>query len=369
MTVGPRWPLSRQSNWGLIGAVKTLVQFVECRRASFAITKQNNWSDEKLMKWMATLRNGLMLGSVVATAACVDPESASVCKQSLGIETQEGINGQGGTNGLKASDFHKYFQAFLEVTKLPLAQLDVKPVGGKYPINPVISSGFLKNGEDYAVRHHIFEKAIQCALPRMMNELPKESVSLEDSDKKTNYPGGGLMKTTTSWLTTALDQQAMEDVVTCMVLLLNPHYKGVPVFLSGPSVSEDGQIGALPDYPFEEAIWAVDVSEIVTYHVWPLFKGPQFREDCSWGAPRPEAPWEYRVCGTTDGNCGVDVRFDRLDEECEKILDKDKVVVEGHYMCGAKSYSGELGVTRKPAIQTMLKTKCDLNALFCPIPQ
>jgi hypothetical protein len=311
------------------------------------------------MKWIKMLREGLLLGSVVATAACGDPETdAPMCMLTPGIEPQSGINGQGGTNGLDSSAFHNYFTQFHAMAQTALAPSATEPVSGTYALNPEISSGFLKDGEDYAIRSLIFEKAMQCALPRETESPEKKpGVWLEDAAKKKTYAGGGLLRTTTGWLTKALDQAAEEDLVTCIILLLNPNYKGIPVFLAGTSVSRNDQISA-DGYPFEEALWSASVSEVeVKFHVWPLFEGPQFPDDCSADATDPEAPWKYRVCGSDSEQCDVDVRYDR-NTACEKAplneADKD----EEHYLCD-----------KKPAMKTRLKNVCDLNALFCPIPQ
>jgi hypothetical protein len=322
------------------------------------------------MKWITMLRKGLLLGSVAATAACGEPATQTgtlECSEYPPYDRQD-INGQGGTNGLDSDAFHKYWEEFQSMTKIPLSLDPVTgSIGGKYALNPAIVDGFLRDGDDYEIRSIVFDKVIQCALPRPTTDPTHPGVSLEDSKRNRLYKGGGLLGTATQWVTNGLGQSAMEDVVTCVILLLNPHYKGIPVFIAGSSVSTADPITA-GDYPFEEALWTVTINEVdfLRFHVWPLFEGPQIKspKDCSHDEMTPENPWKYRVCGFNDQNCGVDVRYGRFEKECE--LDP---LAEGsekeHYLCGLPDGSGVLGST-KPAIKTRLKTACDLNALFCP---
>lgn len=310
------------------------------------------------MKSMALLRGGLVLGSIVVLSGCPAPQP--LCETSESIEPQmqpqDGADGKPGTNGLDSATFHRFSSDLLEATKVPLTESLMKDE--VHPVSQAIQDVFLTDGSmddienGKAIREAIFDHAIQCAL--------KEGASLVDGDKL--YHGKGLLTTTGDWLVKGLPIEAAEDLFTCVAILLNPDWQGVPVFLSGPSVAK-------PDVPFPhiEALWTVDLSEgRPIYHVWPILdvKGATtcWGEDAGAGDP-----WRFRVCGSNTEDCSLDVREDR-ENECEEV----DFVVNGeakkdgsHFYCSAPPMPGGTPV-KKPAIRTALKTLCDANSLFCP---
>jgi len=322
------------------------------------------------MKSTTMLRNGLVLGSFGLLAGCIEPEPLPppMCEESASIEPQPQpkgfINGVGGTNGLFSSAFHLLSSELLEATKVALTDEGGMPVAGTgYPVSQAIKDIFLKddpmddpvNGKE--IREAIFGHAVQCALPA--------KVWLEDGERK--YEGKGLLETTAGWFGAALETGDAEDLFTCMATLLNPNWKGVPVFLSGPSVADREE-----SYPHVEALWAVDIASTgrPRYHVWPIL---DVREEtnCSGAGATAEDPWKRRVCGSEAEDCGLEVHIGSWEQDCPEVeLDVDgKPTKDGsHFMCKVPPSGGEPAVT-KPAIRTALKTECDVQFLFCPPPQ
>ena len=321
------------------------------------------------MKTMKMLRNGLMFGALGLAAACggSEPTSSAIpaelleCRLSPTVETQDSTNGTGGSNGLDAYLFHKYFNEMFAAMNVALTTA-VPPPGQPFPVNPQIATGLLAEGADRDARKAMFEHAIQCALPT--------NTTLIDAEMET-YTGKSLLKTTGGWLQNGLGEAARDDLFTCMSILLNPVYQGVPVFLSGPSVHECAR--STPDYIFEEAIWRAEVTEVgVIYHVWPLFTGEDL-PGCR-NADELKDAFTLRVCGESENHCLLDVReLGAAADECEAVLpvaDGTCGPTEGlvpganggHFKCAVD------GGIKKKAIQSRLKDRCDLFALYCPSP-
>jgi hypothetical protein len=315
------------------------------------------------MNLSATLRNTLVLGSLALTTAACETQIV-YCEESPSIEPLGGQNGMGGTNGLDSKLFKEYAWIFYQATQEPLVQPGTEPDQlGHYQLNPEIHHILLADGQNLDIRKDIFVHALQCAMPSTTvfidgtssyhgNVLPDAEANLQDPTKP-------LLSTTAGWLHGALAQPAVEDLVTCMAIMLNPRFQNVPVFLSGPSVPK--RFESTPPYLFEEAVWTADVNEVVgiRYHVWPLITGPQL-PDCL-DTDDLAAAFRVRVCGSAEEDCGVDVRLDKLEDECD--------FGPNGYNCGAQD-DENVPVLAKPAIHTMLKSQCDVDYMYCPlVPQ
>jgi hypothetical protein len=168
----------------------------------------------------------------------------------------------------------------------------------------------------------------------------------------TTYPGGNLLSTTSGWLTGGLSTAAREDLMTCMIIHVNPSNIEVPIQLMGDAVPNSLAIGQAAAFGVDEALWVAreTAGGDVEYLVWPL-------EGVSLNCANPSQSILSRVCGTAEGeqipSCQVDVRSD-VAGECSQDVDT------GNWTC-----------LRHRAIKTKLKA-IDFLTLYpgCdPIPQ
>lgn len=309
------------------------------------------------MKW---LRLVLLLGAVTLILGCDEDKPASVCPDSPTIEPQAGnTNGSGGTNGLNTEIFHKLAADLREATTFALSSEVAAPKKGVvYPLSQAMKDKFLTASgvagiealEEVAARRSILEHAVQCALP--------EGVLLGDLERI--YTGKGLLIKTHGWFNGPLTTPQAEDLFTCLAVLLNPAYKGVPVVLSGPSVDT-----RVESTPIVEALWTAELTEVGTfYHVWPILDAPAY-------CPDPDVAesevWKYRVCGTAKEDCDLVLHAGGLwESDCAQVpWGEPPTSDDSHMECAVPD-----SPVARPAIRTTLAAPCDVMFLFCPpVPQ
>jgi hypothetical protein len=239
----------------------------------------------------------------------------------LEAQAMGGPDGASGQNG----ESPYAFQA--NVLKL-MAALGVPAASPSDPslVNPAVeATGLLGTSGG----QQVFAYAARCALPAGSQVASGGVV----------YAGGGILSTTSQWMTTGLSTAQQEDVLTCTVAHLNPVGAHVPIFLSGPSVTTATSAGSL-DFTVDEAVWQVKIptpGQTPVYHAWPRVN---LLDACGL---LTDLWWITRICGSPLNTCGVQVRYD--------------------FASVCTGSNGRFTCNGKPAIQTTLQ-QGELCSLF-----
>ncbi|MDI3284281.1 hypothetical protein [Polyangium sp. 15x6] len=265
----------------------------------------------------------LALGAFLFSIGCGEAApGAFELAESPAFELQGGgPAGSGGINGASPLAYHANVMELLAALAVPAAD-----PSDPSAVNPAIeATGLL----DTSGGRQVFRYATRCALPAGTNLA---------SGNKT-YEGEGILRTTSTWLTTGLATSAQEDVLTCIVAHLNPLGFPVPIFLSGPSVAGTENAGDL-GFTVTEALWQVRIpgpGQAPVYHAWPRVDLLSTCGLCT------QLSWITRLCGTLLNTCGVSIRYDMASACTGK---------DGRFTCNGK-----------PAIQTTLEAAalCDLH--------
>ncbi len=266
---------------------------------------------------MNRMFTSMLFTALMATGCAQDP---AVCANGPTRKTMEGSNGTGTSNGLSAETF-QHTSAALAVLMDGALFTDEE----SKTLTPSVAD-FVANEEGAKVLGY----AIRCAL----------SEEVKFTHECTTYQGGGILKTTDQWTTTALDQHAKEDLYTCIITHLNPLGITVPLFLSGPSVKITT---TNVEYPVQEALWTTSLdSGRPEYDVWPLF---QLKEPC---LVDPAEALKKRVCGQNAEKCKLTPHDNYVDDCIIDVPDDG-----GHYKCNGR-----------PAIKTFLKSEKSLETLY-----
>jgi len=183
--------------------------------------------------------------------------------------------------------------------------------------------------------------AIGCALPR--------GVTWD------GFQGQGIL--TTGWPGAAADALSRKEAIhTCLIARMNAFGDDVPIFLSGPSVTQRPSLGRddSAQYPYHEAVWLASIDSPqakVQIHVWPFKDTLQVHcvNKCTSPSFDP-TPIARRVCGNVQPDiCGLFVHgppgaTDPSGAEC-----RSDATTEGAWKCRINSTA-----SFKPAIQTRL---------------
>ncbi len=261
----------------------------------------------------SSLVNILALGLGLVSAGCLGaPDDIDQNLEVPGLSAQDGPDGSSGTNGADPDAFHSNVLTLIDAMGLAAADASGTEV------NPTIEGmGLL----DTAGGREVFSYAVRCALPT--------TTSLHSNATGESYAGGGLLNTTSGWMSAGLSTAQQEDVLACMIAHLNPFDLHVPIFLSGPSVTISGNANDL-GFLLGEAVWQVEINAqgAPTYTIWPL---SDLQNVC--GSVTDESMITL-VCGTPTNDCGVVIRHD-FDTACTGT--------NGSFSCDGK-----------PALQTSL---------------
>ncbi|UQA55541.1 hypothetical protein [Polyangium aurulentum] len=235
------------------------------------------------------ISSAIVLGAGLLCAGCLgSADDFDGFAETPHFEAQGGPSGSTGINGASPAAYHA------NVGKL-LAALSVAAADPGDPslVNPaIVSTGLLATSGGREVLHH----AAQCALP----------AGTQLSRGIDIYQGGGILSTTSAWLTRGLSIGEQEDVLTCMIAHLNPFGAHVPVFLSGASVAGSADASVL-DFNTEEAIWQARIpapGAAPVYYAWPR---ADLDKVCGL---LTNLAWITRICGGPLNTCGVQVRYD-----------------------------------------------------------
>lgn len=217
---------------------------------------------------------GLLLSSFAL--GCAEADSLGDIDEP-GAEPQEGGNTSGGSNGAPVVPYWFGETPLIESTERSL----VNP--GTTTVNTTTQSDLNAT----ALHPDVFKYAVKCGLKK--NRTAYWSGG--------NFSGMGHLSTTSGWAAGALSTSAANDLLGCVVALLNPLGLTVPIGLSGPSVAEDGVDQS--EYVVEEALWLVEGTAARTYTVWPR---QPFSSRC--GIDAYEA-LKVRVCGQDPTDCAL----------------------------------------------------------------
>lgn len=208
--------------------------------------------------------------------------------------------GAGGTNGLDDVLYHAHLSQVVAAAAGPILQDGQISAG-------LLSTGLLGSTDGITV----FGYAVKCALA--------DGQTLTYGTH--TFAGAGYLSTTTGWLSAPLSTGARDDLLGCLVAHVNST-TGVPILLSGPSVSDDGD--GHDDFDVEEALWLVqqDSSGAIVHHVWPL---SDFEATCL------SNPWdalEQRICGQDPEGCNFVARKD-MEAACVEDEESNGYICDG----------------------------------------
>lgn len=205
----------------------------------------------------------------------------------VGLKLLDDPNGNGGTNGLSPEEAMPNMELLWRAADSSI-----------HSANNSAVQQLLSNDDGINTLRY----AIRCALPSS-----RSSIVIDGHE----FVGGGILSTTSGWMTGGLSLSAKEDLMTCMIAHLNPYGVEVPIKLSGDSVTNSSLAPWPSSADFHEALWVARRSSRsggMDYIAWTF-------DDLANICADPGASIATRVCGrlTPLGNyevteCDVDVR-------------------------------------------------------------
>lgn len=251
---------------------------------------------------------GLGLFSTGCDAGPLDDEALSPPPR----RPLDGPTGHVGVNGLRPS-YYQYHRTELDaLLQQPLL------VEGALNTDQTFND-FIANGDSARV----FAYAVECAIPLGIDVG--------------SFPGAGLMATAGSWLSAPLDAQQRRDIHTCVTVRLNPYGEHVPLWIGGPSTTQDTSIEG---FDYFEAVWSVatpgDGTDAV-YSVWPADAFTQTQ--CATRPELAQREFDSRICENNPKLCTLNLRTD-MATACTGQPG------EGNWICDGK-----------PAIETRLNRR------------
>lgn len=238
-----------------------------------------------------------MLGFSLLPAACAGATDEDMVHEIAApyAEPLTDDNGNGGNNGLRCDFFHASKYRVLSATAAPL------PGVGDVLSNNLLTLISSEGGDK------TFQYATGCGLHG------DDVVSYVDQNNaQKSYFGGGLLGSTQGWLDASLNSNQRGDLFACMLARLNPYGIPIPIALTGAAVAPP--VGApfdMSGYTFEEALWTASVGSTgaLIFRVWPL---GDLHDLCT----AVDDALRTRVCGTSDGDCGLEIRHN-FTQDCQ----------------------------------------------------
>ncbi|MFO0586003.1 MAG: hypothetical protein U0441_00620 [Polyangiaceae bacterium] len=269
---------------------------------------------------MRSLIAGVALSLFSASLmACTAPDTTDgqADEEEVG-SAQEADRGSSGSNGLIDFDYLVAVQTVYQVAKTyPLV------VSGTKTIHPSVINALYVNGAG----KNILKYAVACAAP--------EGVPLYDG---TDFlTGRGHLISGAAWMNGALSAAAVNSLMACIAVHVNPYGVTVPILLMGGDVQDDTY--AHSGFDVQEAFWTSNpspASGLVSITVWP---SAAISQKCS----NPLSAFKNRICGQHPNS-----------PACNLTLGTTPCTVDsvGNRTCGGQ-----------PAIETRLN-KTDFDFLY-----